>query len=100
MPKINQEELSEIQISFPNYTEQVAIVDFLELRLGKFDQLIDAIENQIIYSIEYRTRLISDVITGRISVRDVVVPEYESVEESTDYEVLDDDEEIAAKEKE
>ena len=32
---------------------------------------------------EYRTRLISDVVTGKLDVRGVVVPEYEAVEEST-----------------
>ncbi len=34
------------------------------------------IERQIELLREYRTRLISDVVTGQIDVRDVVIPEY------------------------
>ena len=31
---------------------------------------------------EYHTRLISDVVTGKLDVRDVAVPEFEAVEEA------------------
>lgn len=34
--------------------------------------------------LEYRTRLISDVVTGQIDVRDIDIPEYFSEEEYND----------------
>ena len=46
---------------------------------------------------EYRTRLISDVVTGQIDVRDVVIPEY-TPEDDTEIDVADtpdDTEEVA-----
>ena len=45
----------------------------------------DCISNlscEIILFAEYRTRLISDAVTGKLDVRGVVVPEYEAVEDS------------------
>ena len=46
---------------------------------------------------EYRTRLISDVVTGQIDVRDVVIPKYIR-EDDTEIDVADtpdDTEEVA-----
>ena len=52
------------------------------------------LEKQIEYLREYRTRLISDVVTGQIDVRDVVIPEY-TPENDTDIDELSDSEEVA-----
>ena len=43
---------------------------------------------------EYRTRLISDVVTGKLDIRDVIVPEFEAVEDITNYENPDNEEDI------
>jgi len=40
---------------------------------------------------EYKASLISSVVTGQVDVRDVIIPEYEFVDETTDLE--SDDEE-------
>ena len=42
---------------------------------------------------ELKTKLISDVITGKIDVRDVVIPDYEYVDEEVDTAETDDSEE-------
>lgn len=39
------------------------------------------IDRQIELLNEYRTRLISDVVTGQMDVRDVVIPDYTPVED-------------------
>ena len=41
---------------------------------------------------ELRTKIIADVVTGQIDVRDVVIPEY-SHDEDTDADDIEDDEE-------
>ena len=41
---------------------------------------------------EYRTRLISDVVTGQLDVRNVVVPEYTVIEEDVIDKVITSDE--------
>ena len=42
---------------------------------------------------ELKTKLISDVVTGKIDVRDVVIPDYEYVDEEVDTAEADDGEE-------
>lgn len=42
---------------------------------------IDLIEKTVRTLEEYKTRIISDIVTGKIDVRGVEIPEYEYVEE-------------------
>ena len=46
--------------------------------------LISKIQQSIQYLQEFRTRLISDVVTGQIDVRNIEVPDFELVEEPAD----------------
>lgn len=50
--------------------EQQKIVDFLKTETTKIDQTITKIEKDIALLQEYRTALISEVVTGTIDVRD------------------------------
>jgi type I restriction enzyme S subunit len=53
------------------------------------EKTIEVENRQIALIHEYRTRLLSDVVTGKMDVRDVVVPEYEALEETADDEESD-----------
>jgi len=81
MPKINQEELSTILIFCPSDDEQAHIVAHLDNITSKIDQLIEVVAKEIELTAEYRKRLISDVVTGKVDVRGAVIPEYEPVED-------------------
>ncbi len=48
----------------------------------KYKETIEKIEEEIECFHYMKDRLVSDVITGTIDVRNVVIPEYEYVEES------------------
>ena len=72
--------------------EQVEISKYLEQTIPKYDNSIAGKEKEIAYLHELRTRLISDVVTGQINVRNVVIPEYESVEEDMSEDEFTDDE--------
>lgn len=61
--------------------EQKEIAAYLDREIPKYDALIENLEKQIAQISEYRTRLISDVVTGQIDVRDIEVPEYELVQD-------------------
>jgi type I restriction enzyme S subunit len=52
------------------------------------------IEQEISLFNEYRTRLISDVVTGKMDVRNIVVPAYEAAESIGSEDVQGSDEEI------
>lgn len=91
MPAIN---FKNYDIPVPPIQEQREIVDYIEKETEKIDLLKKELEKQIEYLREYRTRLISDVVTGQIDVRDVVIPEY-TPENDTDIDELSDSEEVA-----
>lgn len=94
MPAIN---FKNYDIPVPPIEEQREIVEYIEQETEKIDLLKKEVEKQIGYLREYRTRLISDVVTGQIDVRDVVIPEY-TPEDDTEINVADtpdDTEEVA-----
>ena len=60
----------------PPYNEQVAIVNYIESQSSKIEHLKRDINNHIVLLREYRTRLISDVVTGQMDVRGIEIPDY------------------------
>ncbi|MDR0867113.1 MAG: restriction endonuclease subunit S [Planctomycetota bacterium] len=81
----------DIDIVLPSLNEQHQISDCLDLKLEQIEYAISKLENQVSLLNEYRTRLISDVVTGKLDVRGVVVPEYEAVEETADEEIIEEE---------
>jgi type I restriction enzyme S subunit len=82
---LGQTLLKNLPVLLPSMEEQRAVGERLDIQCEKIDRLISAIQKQISFFHEYRTRLISDVVMGKVDVRGVVVAEHESIEESTDY---------------
>lgn len=74
MPAIN---FNNFGIPIPPLEEQREIVAYIKEQETKICGLIAAVEKQIDRLKEYRTRLISDVVTGQKDVRDIVIPDYE-----------------------
>ena len=77
--------------------EQKAIAEYITAEVAKIDNALPTFQKEIELLREYRTRLISDVVTGQIDVRDVVIPEYtpeEDTEIDTD-DIGEDAEEVA-----
>jgi type I restriction enzyme S subunit len=66
---------TKIPLPLISIEEQNEIADYIETEISKIDNAIPVIEKQIILLQEYRTRLISDVVTGQIDVRDEIIPE-------------------------
>ena len=84
-----KEKLSNAPLSLPPRKEQDLIVGYLDEQFERIEIIIRKLNDEIALLTEYRTRLISDVVTGKMDVRDVVVPEYETVVETVD--TIDDD---------
>ena len=55
--------------------EQKAIVVFIQRKSLEIDNAIARAERETELIQEYRTRLISDVVTGKVDVRGIDVPE-------------------------
>ena len=69
MPKINRQTLNNIYIPLPPLSEQAFIVQHLIDATAKTSSAIDHARRQIDLMNEYRTRLIADVVTGKLDVR-------------------------------
>ena len=70
MPKINRQTLNNVHIPLPPLSEQVSIVRHLIEATAKASGAIDRAHRQIDLMNEYRTRLIADVVTGQLDVRE------------------------------
>ena len=67
--------MKEIPFFIPSPEEQGEIVGFVKEQHSAIDQAIIRAEREIELMREYRTRLISDVVTGQVDVRGIEVPE-------------------------
>lgn len=89
-------DLGNILVALPDKKEQKIIAKYLDEQLKKIDSAISNKKAQIEKLHELKTSLISDVVTGKIDVRGIEIPEYESVAEdvATDIEDIESDDEI------
>jgi len=62
-------DMKKIRLSLPPKTEQIQISQFVSENLTKINELISKVENKTKKLQEYRQSLISDVVTGKIDVR-------------------------------
>ena len=69
---------------YPPYEEQCAIVAEIQKIENEMQAIISTISKEIGILHEFKTRLISDVVTGKIDVRGIEIPECEFVEETVD----------------
>lgn len=68
----------------PPREEQEQIVHFIENKTSKILKLIEIKKKEILELENYKTRLIADVVTGQMDIRNITVPEYEYVEDTAD----------------
>jgi type I restriction enzyme, S subunit len=72
-PTISQEKINNFYILKPPPQEQQQIVDYLDKETLKIDKLVDIESKRIDLLKEYRQSIISEVVTGKVDVRDEVL---------------------------
>lgn len=75
---IGYKDISKLICLIPSLEEQQAIVTYLEEKTSLIDKAIAVIEKEIELVSEYKTSLISSVVTGKVDVRDIIVPEFDT----------------------
>lgn len=97
-PGISQESLGDYRVCLPAINEQKQIVAFLDAETTKQNEAVASLEGQIHLLREYRTQLITDVVTGKLDVRRLDLPELTDVEDisGVEDEELEDSEELEA----
>ena len=73
MPRTDWNFVGNLLVPIPPLHEQTAIVNFLNEATERIDSKIDLCSRQIDLMQEYRARLISDVVTGKLDVREAVL---------------------------
>lgn len=95
---ITQKMLKDTFILLPPVEDQKEIIAYLGKTCKRIDEAVEKTNDKIKILQELKPRLISDVVTGKIDVRGVEVPEYEYVDETPeteDSEIAEDEEQEA-----
>ncbi len=92
-PKLTQDRLMSIAIAVPPRPEQDEIMASVAGETGAMQEGIDRAKREVSLLREYRTRLIADVVTGRLDVREAVA---RLPGEADEREALDIDEAVEA----
>ncbi len=81
----------DINVVIPSRAEQDEIVSLLDDKCGQIDVLIEKLNSEISFVEELKAVTISDVVTGKVDVRDVEIPEYETETSDIDDNVSEDE---------
>ena len=97
-------EMKNIFVPVPPLDEQLKIVRFLDWKRSVFNVIIpekaitkgniiasssSLLSREMMLIDEYRTRLLSDVVTGKIDIRDVIVPDFVAIDDLVDLESVE-----------
>ena len=85
-PSLRFADLNRFFVPLPPHSEQVLITNALSERLGNLDSVMERLEREITLLREYRTRLVADVVTGKLDVREaaLLLPEEDVVQAPED----------------
>lgn len=83
--------MKDFMCGLPDKSEQAQIVEQIEDALCEIDHLIERAKTEIDLFREYRTRLISDVVTGKLDVRGIKIEDVDASEVLDDLDEADDD---------
>ena len=86
IPHYTKDKVLSTMMPLPPIEEQTDIVDYLDMKCEAIDNIIAKKHKQIQLLQELKTRLIADVVTGKIDVRGIEIPEYEFSDEELDIE--------------
>ena len=97
---LNVERIGAMGMPFPSRGEQEQISKNVEVETASFDSTISRLEREIELLREYRTRLVADVVTGKLDVRETAarLPEEAAPDTAEDASDLSDETEAADEE--
>jgi len=87
MTRFTIDKLKKYNVLYPSSDEQLSIVDYLNSHIEKINRKINTLNRSIELLSSLQTRLISDVVTGQMDVRDVDVPDIPEYELEQEFEV-------------
>ena len=70
VPGVDRKDLYEIEVAVPPASEQDVIVAWIDAATAVADRAISRMEQEVALLRDYRSRIIADVVTGKIDVRE------------------------------
>jgi type I restriction enzyme S subunit len=100
VPGVDRKDLFDIVVPRPPTEEQSALADAIDKELAEFERSTVSVTKEIGLLREYRTRLVADVVTGKLDVREAAgrLPEEVVPDTVEDDDNLSDETESAAEE--
>ncbi|ACK52460.1 conserved hypothetical protein [Methylocella silvestris BL2] len=90
-PKLTQDRLMGIAIAVPPGHKQLEIIQSCDEEVSELVRAINVASKELIFIQEFRTRLIADVVTGKLDVRAAAASLPESAELEATEELVEDD---------
>lgn len=84
MTRFTIDKLKKYNVLYPSSDLQLSIIDYLNSHIEKFNSKINTLNRSIELLSSLQTRLISDVVSGKLDVRDVDIPEFKEENEDHD----------------
>ena len=78
VPHVSPEQIQDFNVPVPPLSEQVALVKKSQWDVQKTNNAIAQAQREIELIREYRTRLVSDVVTGQLDVRGLALPKVDA----------------------
>lgn len=94
--RLYTEDLGVIPVCIPDLKEQRRILNKISAYDEKIKILIDSLQQEILLIEELKIKTIADVVTGQVDVRNVIIPEYttdDDTDDDFDSNDIDDDSE-------
>ena len=83
--RLYTEDFFEIRLPAPPPPEQTAIVEYLDNATAAINAAVTRTRRQIDLLHEYRTRLIADVVTGKLDVREAAAQLHDEADDGQQY---------------
>ena len=93
-PKLNKNNVKEVTVPIPSVSEQIALLKYLIDNTTLINNAIFRIENEIALIKEYKNSLIIETVTGKVDVRDIMVPDLKEGDIIPDLEETSEAEEV------
>lgn len=84
IPTIGMDDIRKMVTPVPPLEEQVAIAAFLSSYCERLDRAVATVRADVDALVEYRTRLIADVVSGKLDVRDAAARLPDDIDEPLD----------------
>lgn len=88
--RLYTDDFNTITLPVPSIEKQQEILEFIEIQNDSFIKALILIEKELDLLTEYKTALISAVVTGKVDVQDIEIPDFEIDDDQQNIDEIED----------